>query len=85
MSDVPKAKPGNFLFTSESVNEGHPGIYCIYTYIIYTYIIYISCICTLYVMQCFLFIFSTSDKICDQVSDAVLDACLRGDPNSKVW
>ena len=37
-----------FLFTSESVNEGHP------------------------------------DKICDQVSDAVLDACLAQDPNSKV-
>jgi len=39
---------GTFLFTSESVNEGHP------------------------------------DKICDQVSDAVLDACLANDPNSKV-
>jgi S-adenosylmethionine synthetase len=37
-----------FLFTSESVNEGHP------------------------------------DKICDQVSDAVLDACLKEDPLSKV-
>jgi len=37
-----------FLFTSESVNEGHP------------------------------------DKICDQVSDAVLDACLQQDPASKV-
>jgi len=37
-----------FLFTSESVNEGHP------------------------------------DKLCDQVSDAVLDACLKGDANSKV-
>jgi len=37
-----------FLFTSESVNEGHP------------------------------------DKLCDQVSDAVLDACLKGDPQSKV-
>jgi len=37
-----------FLFTSESVNEGHP------------------------------------DKLCDQVSDAILDACLRGDPQSKV-
>eukprot|EP00353_Schmidingerella_taraikaensis_P003041 CAMPEP_0185568188 /NCGR_PEP_ID=MMETSP0434-20130131/1222_1 /TAXON_ID=626734 ORGANISM="Favella taraikaensis, Strain Fe Narragansett Bay" /NCGR_SAMPLE_ID=MMETSP0434 /ASSEMBLY_ACC=CAM_ASM_000379 /LENGTH=390 /DNA_ID=CAMNT_0028182613 /DNA_START=34 /DNA_END=1206 /DNA_ORIENTATION=- len=36
------------LFTSESVNEGHP------------------------------------DKICDQVSDAVLDACLAQDPDSKV-
>ncbi|CBX95944.1 S-adenosylmethionine synthase [Plenodomus lingam] len=37
-----------FLFTSESVGEGHP------------------------------------DKICDQVSDAVLDACLKEDPLSKV-
>ncbi|KAG2326075.1 hypothetical protein Bca52824_008803 [Brassica carinata] len=38
----------SFLFTSESVNEGHP------------------------------------DKLCDQVSDAVLDACLEQDPESKV-
>mmetsp|Transcript_2952 Transcript_2952/g.3477 ORF Transcript_2952/g.3477 Transcript_2952/m.3477 type:complete len:485 (+) Transcript_2952:28-1482(+) len=37
-----------FLFSSESVNEGHP------------------------------------DKLCDQVSDSVLDACLAEDPNSKV-
>nr|AFK33626.1 unknown [Lotus japonicus] len=37
-----------FLFTSESVNEGHP------------------------------------DKLCDQISDAVLDACLEQDPDSKV-
>merc|ERR1712174_148398 len=37
-----------FLFSSESVNEGHP------------------------------------DKLCDQVSDAVLDACLTDDPKSKV-
>jgi S-adenosylmethionine synthetase len=37
-----------FLFTSESVNEGHP------------------------------------DKLCDQVSDAVLDACLAQDPESRV-
>jgi len=37
-----------FLFTSESVNEGHP------------------------------------DKICDQVSDAVLDACIKEDPMSRV-
>ena len=41
-------KPSTFLFTSESVGEGHP------------------------------------DKICDQVSDAVLDACLAEDPMSKV-
>merc|ERR1712028_92076 len=37
-----------FLFSSESVNEGHP------------------------------------DKLCDQVSDAVLDTCLASDPKSKV-
>jgi len=37
-----------FLFTSESVGEGHP------------------------------------DKICDQVSDAILDACLSQDPSAKV-
>jgi len=38
----------SFLFTSESVNEGHP------------------------------------DKLCDQVSDAILDACLAQDPDSRV-
>lgn len=37
-----------FLFTSESVSEGHP------------------------------------DKVCDQISDAILDACLVDDPNSRV-
>ena len=37
-----------FLFTSESVTEGHP------------------------------------DKICDQISDAILDACLAEDPMSRV-
>ncbi|MEZ4225491.1 MAG: methionine adenosyltransferase [Polyangiaceae bacterium] len=38
----------SYLFTSESVSEGHP------------------------------------DKICDQISDAVVDAALRGDPKSRV-
>jgi len=38
----------NYLFTSESVTEGHP------------------------------------DKICDQISDAILDALLEKDPNSRV-
>jgi len=42
------AEERNFLFSSESVNEGHP------------------------------------DKLADQVSDAVLDACLKADPFSKV-
>lgn len=37
-----------FLFTSESVTEGHP------------------------------------DKICDQISDAILDECIKGDENSHV-
>jgi S-adenosylmethionine synthetase len=37
-----------FLFTSESVGEGHP------------------------------------DKICDQVSDAIVDACLKQDPESRL-
>ncbi|CAD6244702.1 GSCOCG00013430001-RA-CDS [Cotesia congregata] len=39
---------GSFLFTSESVGEGHP------------------------------------DKMCDQISDAILDAHLRQDPDAKV-
>lgn len=38
----------NYLFTSESVSEGHP------------------------------------DKICDQISDAVLDNCIKEDPDSRV-
>jgi len=38
----------NYLFTSESVTEGHP------------------------------------DKVCDQVSDAILDEFLRQDPESRV-
>ena len=41
-------KKGHFLFTSESVTEGHP------------------------------------DKICDQISDAILDALIREDPMSRV-
>jgi S-adenosylmethionine synthetase len=41
-------KSAKYLFTSESVTEGHP------------------------------------DKICDQCSDAILDACLSQDPNSRV-
>ncbi|HEY3475233.1 MAG TPA: S-adenosylmethionine synthetase N-terminal domain-containing protein, partial [Anaerolineales bacterium] len=38
----------HYLFTSESVTEGHP------------------------------------DKLCDQISDTVLDACLEQDPFSRV-
>ncbi|KAI5606809.1 S-adenosylmethionine synthase isoform type-1 [Silurus asotus] len=46
MNDI--ADDGSFMFTSESVGEGHP------------------------------------DKICDQISDAVLDAHLKQDPDAKV-
>nr|XP_040033995.1 S-adenosylmethionine synthase [Gasterosteus aculeatus aculeatus] len=46
MSDI--LDEGSFMFTSESVGEGHP------------------------------------DKICDQISDAVLDAHLKQDPDAKV-
>ncbi len=38
----------HYLFTSESVTEGHP------------------------------------DKIADQISDAILDACIKEDPHSRV-
>ena len=38
----------DYVFTSESVNEGHP------------------------------------DKVCDQISDAILDALLAQDPDSRV-
>ncbi len=38
----------SFLFTSESVTEGHP------------------------------------DKVCDQISDAIVDACIRDDPRARV-
>jgi S-adenosylmethionine synthetase len=42
------ASPRSYLFTSESVTEGHP------------------------------------DKICDQISDAILDEFLKQDPDSRV-
>merc|ERR1719219_2193801 len=48
INDPTSLAEGHFLFTSESVGEGHP------------------------------------DKICDQISDAVLDAHLAQDPNAKV-
>lgn len=48
MEETASLQNHNFLFTSESVGEGHP------------------------------------DKICDQISDAVLDAHLKEDPEAKV-
>ena len=74
-----------FLFTSESVGDGHPGEN-------------MTCWCSLCRMQCnyklkvFISIAPAlpacvhvhADKLCDQISDAVLDECLRSDPDSKV-
>jgi S-adenosylmethionine synthetase len=48
MSEIQALREGEFLFTSESVTEGHP------------------------------------DKICDQISDGVLDAVMRDDPGGRV-
>src|ERR671936_1295629 len=48
MSELSRLSENEFLFTSESVTEGHP------------------------------------DKICDQISDGVLDAVLAGDPQGRV-
>jgi S-adenosylmethionine synthetase len=48
MSTIEPLAEGEYLFTSESVTEGHP------------------------------------DKICDQISDAVLDAVMAGDPEGRV-
>ena len=48
MSTIFSENPNHFLFTSESVGEGHP------------------------------------DKVCDQISDAILDECLKQDEQSHV-
>src|SRR5919106_382884 len=48
MAQISELGPNEYLFTSESVTEGHP------------------------------------DKICDQISDGVLDAVMRDDPNGRV-
>jgi S-adenosylmethionine synthetase len=48
MSTIQPLAEGEYLFTSESVTEGHP------------------------------------DKVCDQISDAILDAVMAGDPEGRV-
>src|ERR1051325_10362076 len=47
-STIRRSSMSRFIFTSESVSEGHP------------------------------------DKVCDYISDSVLDACLTQDPRSRV-
>ncbi|MEN6444851.1 MAG: methionine adenosyltransferase [Candidatus Cloacimonas sp.] len=48
LHSLDKTEKNGYVFTSESVSEGHP------------------------------------DKVCDQISDAILDAYLQNDPNSRV-
>ena len=62
-----------FLFTSESVGEGHPGS-----------IKSIQLYPTNMAIPPFYFCYFFADKMCDQISDAIVDACLRGDPQSRV-
>lgn len=58
----------SFLFASESVGEGHPGN--VFFFIRFN-------------LKFFLFL-NFLDKMCDQISDAILDAYLTVDPNAKV-
>lgn len=68
-ADNPPDNAEVLLFTSESVGEGHPGKL--------TWMM----ICLLaHHWVCFLL----PDKMCDQISDAVLDAFLAKDPDAKV-
>ena len=60
-----------FLFTSESVGEGHPGKL--------KFILDFSCNSMVKLLHIYF-----KDKICDQVSDAVLDAHLEQDPDARV-
>ena len=61
-----------FLFTSESVNEGHPGARSA------------CCNTQSHARVNDLRVCPLPDKICDQVSDAILDACVKDDENSRV-
>lgn len=75
-----------FLFTSESVGEGHPGNdpyiprYPAVRCIVYVYNVYWFCSSGVLIM----FVCFPLDKLCDQVSDAILDAHLAQDPSAKV-
>ena len=76
----------NFLFTSESVGEGHPGkapkirLNCLSSCIVIH-----NCTCAMFdVVQFFYNLHLFADKICDQISDAILDAHLKQDPDAKV-
>ena len=80
--------PKNFLFTSESVNEGHREFYFPLFFFFYFFLCHkIFRFSLAPFPPPFIFPLSlpqTADKIADQVSDAVLDACLAQDPDSKV-
>ena len=74
------AAADTFLFTSESVGEGHPGMLPLLS----GYRLNTRYSSGLYVFLIFLHLMRVSDKLCDQVSDAVLDAFLKVDPDSRV-
>jgi S-adenosylmethionine synthetase len=82
-----------FLFTSESVGEGHPGNKETMQTFAMFYILQKYGSCSFPAQpkrvwkrtnQKILFFFLTPDKLCDQVSDAILDAHLKQDPTAKV-
>lgn len=70
-----------FLFTSESVGEGHPGALQAWRL---NKLIKNKINTKLYFSKWYAHAHTRTDKICDQVSDAILDACLAQDPYSKV-
>ena len=83
--------PGSILFTSESVGKGHPGSRSVnislYAHFLLIFIVDYGCqfvedFCRIYyyAQLCVPFV----DKFCDQLSDAIVDACLAKDPESHV-
>ncbi|ELV12933.1 S-adenosylmethionine synthase isoform type-1 [Tupaia chinensis] len=75
LCDHSLSEEGAFMFTSESVGEGHPAVCPVRDYTLSVVLSPRS------VTDTRLFL---PDKICDQISDAVLDAHLRQDPTAKV-
>ena len=74
----------NFLFTSESVGEGHPGTFYTSASIPSVSKGFVDTLFFFFCFRMLRIVPNHADKLCDQVSDAILDACLEQDPNSKV-
>ena len=69
-----------FLFSSESVGDGHPG-----TTVAFNKVSFSNSFKKedrLFILRKYINTFL--DKVCDAVSDSVLDAFLAKDPNSKI-